>query len=176
MKKLRLDFVQGVGLRQDVGYLLLGLFALLLGTLMLKTAAIEREASQLYDELKQARAEVGGEKKTVLSGEDKRRLGDAMTVAKRISGELNLPWGQFFASLEHAKTDNIGLLEIATEPKSGAVHITAEARAYPAMLDYVARLSKEPALAEVYLIRHRVDEQNPEKPVQFTVEAIWKPQ
>jgi len=174
MSKLRLDFIQGAGMRQDVGYLLLAVISLLLIAAVLHVSRLKMETSAVYMEINRSQASAHAQQNIKLSEDDKRRVSHMLEASRRISQELNLPWVKLFASLEHARTDDIGVLEILPTAKAGSVRITAEARAYPAMLEYVKRLSQEPVLDEVYLLRHRVDEQSPEKPLQFVVEAAWK--
>ena len=84
---------------------------------------------------------------------------------------LHLDWPGLFAALEKAQTPNIALLTLQPDSRRGTLLMTGEARDMAAVIDYQSRLNA--GLRDVVLITHEVQEQNPHKPVRFTVTALW---
>lgn len=84
---------------------------------------------------------------------------------------LKLDWPALFGALEKAQTPNIALLTIQPDSRRGTLVMTGEARDMAAVIDYQRRLND--GLRDVVLTTHEVQEQNPHKPVRFTVTALW---
>lgn len=84
---------------------------------------------------------------------------------------LQLDWPALFAALENAQTADIALLTIQPDARRGLLVMTGEARDMGAVIDYQRRLTA--GLRDVVLTTHEVQEQNPHKPVRFTVSARW---
>ena len=87
---------------------------------------------------------------------------------------LSMPWDNVFRALEAARSEDVALLSIEPDARSGAVSISGEARSYPAALTYVAWLSGEKTLRNVRLVRHELVRNDARRPVLFTVSADWK--
>ena len=51
------------------------------------------------------------------------------------------------------------------------LRLTAEARNREAMFEYLRRLAQARGLAEVHLVSHQVQRDDPQRPIQFTVQA-----
>lgn len=50
---------------------------------------------------------------------------------------------------------------------------TAEAKASDDMVGYVEQLKKQGLFSNVLLTRHEINEQDPNKPIRFQLEAEW---
>ena len=86
---------------------------------------------------------------------------------------LGLPWAKLFAALEAAGSDQVALLAIEPDTKSGTVKITGDSKDYLAALGYVLTLSQNDALSHVQLVRHEVRQNDPQHPVSFAISAAW---
>ena len=53
------------------------------------------------------------------------------------------------------------------------VKLNGEARNFKAMFDFMRDLNKKSGMTKVYLIEHKVNEQDPDRPIHFTLEASW---
>lgn len=89
---------------------------------------------------------------------------------------LGTPWERLFTALEAAANDQVALLGIEPDPKSGTVLISGDSRDYLAVLTYVLNLSQAEALRNVHLVRHEAKPNDPNGAVNFTVSAAWSEQ
>jgi Tfp pilus assembly protein PilN len=86
---------------------------------------------------------------------------------------LDRPWGDLFLGLERSRPAKIALLDLEADGRKSQVTLIAEAKTPGQMLDYINELRKQPGLAGVTLTSHIVDEENPQRPVQFSVRFNW---
>ena len=94
--------------------------------------------------------------------------------ANEVTAQLDLPWGALFEAVESASHETVALLGIQPDPQKRTVSIAAESRDMSAALDYVKRLLNNSTLSEVHMVSHQVQEQDPDKPLQFSVLATWR--
>lgn len=94
--------------------------------------------------------------------------------ARRLLEELALPWEALFRSIEGAVDRDTALLSVEPDAGRRAVQISGEARDYPAVLRFMERLEKGPALARVHLLSHEVRQDDADRPTLFTLAASWK--
>jgi len=107
------------------------------------------------------------------SRQDERALAREMKEANQVLKMMGLRWDSIFGAVAAAHGNGVALLAMAPEPDKGIVRISAEAKNFSLMLDYVKRLEDQPALGEVYLQSHNLQKQDPQKPVRFVVVADW---
>jgi Tfp pilus assembly protein PilN len=93
--------------------------------------------------------------------------------AKVIILALNLPWKELFAAVETYTKDDVAVLSIEPDSQKGFVRINAEAKSLDSMLAYLAYLQKTPLFREVELVNHQIQEQDPQQPVRFMLQASW---
>lgn len=98
---------------------------------------------------------------------------EELAVARETIQRLSMPWDNLFGALESAATDQVALLAIEPDPKSGTVVILAEGKDYAAALSYVLELSRAKTLSQVHLVKHELQESDPQRPVAFSVSASW---
>jgi Fimbrial assembly protein (PilN) len=94
-------------------------------------------------------------------------------LARDTVARLALPWAKLFAALEAAGNDQVALLAIEPDTKTGTVKISGDSKDYLAALTYVLNLSQADALSHVQLVRHEVKQNDPQHPVAFSVSAAW---
>ncbi len=174
MRALRLDY------RDHGRFLHLIGFALLVIVLALATVTgwyfttLRQETSRLESLIERVEGRIHGQatvSKVNQLAPDK--LAEVIKFSNHAIHQLNLPWDTLFVQLEKAKGDGVALLSIEPNSKSSLIKVTGEAKDYAAMLGYVRGLSEQGVLQNVYLTEHKMDDQNPDKPVHFSLEASW---
>lgn len=95
------------------------------------------------------------------------------TKAREIIEKIAVPWESLFKAVETVKSDRIALLALEPDVKAGTLSLSGEARDYPALLTYVARLEQAKPLHDVYLLRHEVAADDSSHAVAFTITARW---
>lgn len=87
--------------------------------------------------------------------------------------ELSLPWKELFDAFEVSQTSAVAVLAIEPDAQKGVVRISAEVKKLESMLDYVASLQKIALFREVLILNHQIQDQDPERPVRFVLQAAW---
>lgn len=88
--------------------------------------------------------------------------------------QLNLPWRALHDAVQAGTPANIALLALEPDAKKNTVRITAEARSSDDMIAYVEQLQKVDWFSTVILARHEVNEQDPNRPIRFQLDAQWR--
>ena len=96
---------------------------------------------------------------------------EEVAAAKDTLQRLSMPWDSLFGALETAANDEVALLSIQPDPKTGSVLISGDSKDYLAALTYVLNLGNTDALEHVHLVRHEM--KTPGKAVGFSVSAQW---
>jgi Tfp pilus assembly protein PilN len=89
--------------------------------------------------------------------------------------QLNLPWRALHDAVQEGTPANIALLAMEPDARRSSVRITAEARNSDDMIAYVERLQKVEWFSAVLLSRHEINEQDPNRPIRFQIDAQWRP-
>ena len=87
---------------------------------------------------------------------------------------LSLPWKEFFDAFEATRANDVAVLAIEPDAQKGVVRISAEAKGLESMLNYVSSLQKIALFREVLILNHQIQDQDPQKPVRFVVQAAWE--
>lgn len=85
--------------------------------------------------------------------------------------ELAMPWGTIIETVEAAATPDVAVLQMQPDAQQRELRLSVEARTQDAMLEYLAHLASAKALAKVHLVSHQVVADDPQRPIQFTVQA-----
>ncbi len=172
MRRLDLDFVRSGRRPGWAAWTLLGVaaaFSLELGrSWVTLRGEIERKEAQVT--LRAGEARRGD---LIRVGIQPVREGE-LTVARDTLRRLSVPWDSLFRALEAAQTERAWLLSVEPDVQNGTVTLTGEARDYLAALSYVANLEQQKSLSRVYLARHETRQNDPQRPLAFTVSASWR--
>lgn len=87
--------------------------------------------------------------------------------------QLNLPWRELQDAVLAATPRTVALLAMEPDPRKRSLKITAEAKTSDDMVDYIAALKEQESFSGVVLIRHEINEQDPNRPLRFQLEATW---
>lgn len=104
---------------------------------------------------------------------DAQQVGSEMKVATEVLMQLSLPWDELFNAVETPDDDKIALLSIEPDAQKHLVRISGEARSLDCMLNYVRLLQERGLLSEVNLKSHQIYQQDPDKPIRFSLVAAW---
>lgn len=102
------------------------------------------------------------------------RLEARTKAAEAVVRQLTVPWGALIGALEQSSTRDVALLQLQPDADQRQLRLTAEARDREAMFAYLRRLESAPALAEVHLVSHQVQNEDPQRPIQFAVQAALR--
>lgn len=174
MRALQLDYRSRHGLRHFFGFMLLALglgLALMMASYF---SSLRQQSSQVQSMLDDIDSRIHAKSKLNDSSTmPPQKLDEVMKFSNRTIRQLNLPWSVLFSQLEKAKTEGVALLSVEPNTNSTAIKVVGEAKTYETMLKYVRNLSAQGVLQGVYLMDHKMDEQNPDKPIRFSLEASW---
>lgn len=164
---LQLDFVAPRKRARLLGIAVLTFALTLAGALVLK----HREAQQRLQELEAVESLVGAARPAPALPRE--RLEAEMKSAQATVRQLALPWGQLIDSLERASTKGVALLHIQPDAQTRVLRVTASAAREELMLEYLRRLGAT-GFAEVHLVSHQIREDEPQRPIQFSVQASFR--
>jgi Tfp pilus assembly protein PilN len=104
----------------------------------------------------------------------KERLEEQTKRAEAVVRELTLPWGALLRTLEEAAMRDVAILQLQPDAQQRLLKLTAEARSQKAMFEYLRRLAAAKTLGEAHLVSHQVQHDDPQRPIQFSVQATLK--
>jgi len=113
----------------------------------------------------------GGSKARALP---KERLEEQAKNAEAVVRQLTLPWGSLIGAIEQAATRDVAILQLQPDAEQRVLRLTAEARNRDAMFEYLKRLAAARELTNVVLVSHQVQREEPQQPIQFSVQASLK--
>ena len=163
MQRIELDFIRRAPRSRWAGRVLLAVALGVAGDMAFTFVQLERTVKS--NEAVVARAQPRKPVHSVSAEE--------AALARDTVERLGLPWSKLFAALEAAANDQVALLAIEPDTKNGTVKITGDSKDYLAALGYVLNLSQAEALSNVQLVRHEVRQNDPQRPVAFSISAAW---
>ena len=174
MRRLNLDYRQDHRYSRYSAYALLALVALIAIFILVHYSSASSENAHLntliekVEGVSQSNAPVG--QQTQLNPEAQKEL---ILFSNQVINKLNMPWGDLFLSLDKANVAEIALLGIEPNLKKGVIKLSGEAKNFKALFDYMRALNNKSGMAKVYLIEHKINDQDPDQPIHFTLEASW---
>jgi hypothetical protein len=91
-------------------------------------------------------------------------------------GQLNLPWRALHDAVQAATPPAVALLAFEPDARKHTLRITAETRGSDEMFDYVRALQEQAGFSSVVLVRHEINDQDPNRPIRFQIDAQWRAQ
>ena len=102
------------------------------------------------------------------------RISDAQAGAVNAAVlQLNLPWRALQDAVAAATPSTIALLALEPDSRKQALKITAEAKSADEMVAYVEELGRQEFFSGATLTRHEINDQDPNRPIRFQIEALW---
>jgi Tfp pilus assembly protein PilN len=165
-RRLELDYIAPVPTPVWPGLLVLGLALAVAGEL----AHRYREAQLERLRLETAASLITPERRPIRAV-PKERLDEEAKGVQAVVRQLTVPWGSLIEAIERAASRDVALLQLQPDAENRLVRITAEARNAEAMFEYVRRLGSAKGLADVYVVSHQLQREDPQRPIQFSVQA-----
>ena len=151
------------------------------GLLLLVVAiALSAEVLLRYRDVRQELGRLEAQAGLVLPGArparglPKERLDEQAKSAEAVVRQLTLPWGSLIGAIEQAATRDVAILQLQPDAEQRVLRLTAEARNRDAMFEYLKRLGGSRELTNVVLVSHQVQRDEPQQPIQFSVQASLK--
>ncbi len=118
-------------------------------------------------------------KSTHLSGSptsEKGRTEQTLEVknANEVLHHLSVPWDVLFKAVESSGGSKITLLSLEPDFEKKQVKISGEANNYETVMGYLTQLGQQDVFESVYLQNHDVRQDDPDRPVRFTLLASWR--
>jgi hypothetical protein len=107
------------------------------------------------------------------SPRDSRELQQEARIANTVLHQMSVPWDTLFREIESNTDESVALLSVQPDLQNQMVRITGEAKNLTLLLDYIRRLGTARALSNVYLTGHEVKTQDAQRPVLFSLVAVW---
>jgi Tfp pilus assembly protein PilN len=104
----------------------------------------------------------------------KNRLDEQVKSAQTVVRQLTLPWARLIKTIETAGSNDVAILQLQPDAQQRMLRITAEARSEAAMVEYLRRLAGARGFAYVHLLSHQVQEDDPQRPIQFSAQASFQ--
>ena len=101
-------------------------------------------------------------------------IGEAQAAAVNAAVlQLNLPWRALQDAIAAATPKSIALLALEPDPRRRSMKITAEAKTSDEMIAYIEQLKQQELFGAVALLRHEINELDPNRPIRFQLDAQW---
>jgi hypothetical protein len=168
MRRLELDYVAPPRAPRAPGLVVLAIALATAGTLVERY----REVRSELERLEAAQRLLGPQQ--AARPIPRARLEEEAKSVEAVLRQLALPWGAIIESVEGATTGDVAILQLQPDAQQRQLRLGAEARTRQAMLEYLQRLAAAKGLAEVHVVSHQVQTEDPNRPVQFTVQALLK--
>ncbi|HET7366100.1 MAG TPA: hypothetical protein VFJ70_21200 [Burkholderiales bacterium] len=145
--------------------------------LLIVALAASAVVMQRYRDVRQELGQLEAQAGLVLPGGrparglPKERLDEQAKSAEAVVRQLTLPWGSLIGAIEQAATKDVAILQLQPDAEHSVLRLTAEARSRDAMFEYLKRLGAARELTNVVLVSHQVQREEPQQPIQFSVQA-----
>lgn len=168
-RRLELDYVVPTRRPRALGVLVLALGIATAAMLVERYRTVSVELQRLET----GQALLGAER-LALRARAPQKLEQEAKRVEAVLRQLALPWGAIIESVEDATSGDVALLQLQPDAQQRQLRLGAEARTQQAMLDYLRRLAAARGLADVHMVSHQVQVEDPYHPVRFTVQASLK--
>lgn len=88
--------------------------------------------------------------------------------------QLNLPWQMLKDAIQATSSVKVALLALDPDARKRTLRITAETKTTDDMIGYIELVKAQDCFAAVTLTRHEINEQDPNHPVRFQLDAQWR--
>lgn len=165
--RLDLDHVAPPRTRHTAGVLVLVLSLAAAVTLVLRYRDLTLELERM-----QAAHAIAGAERRPARDLPKARLDEEARTAELVLRQLTLPWPEIVRTVEEAAMRDVAVLQLQPDALRHELRLTAEARNQDMMLEFLQRLALAKVLGDVHVVRHQVQMDNPERPVNFSIMAV----
>lgn len=168
-RRLELDYLVAPRRPLWPGLIVLGLSLALAAWLFAEYRQSQAELARL-----EAMAGLAPPERRAAPALPKERLDEEVKRAEAVVRSLTLPWAGLIRSVEQAAMRDVAILQLEPNPEARIVKLTAEAKSRQAMFEYLRRLGAAGGVAEVHLVSHQLNREDPQRGLQFSVHATMK--
>lgn len=101
-------------------------------------------------------------------------LAQEVSNANEVLRQLSVPWETLFQAVESSGSGKVTLLALEPDVEKHQVKINGETKNFKALTNYITQLQGQAVFGSVYLQSHQVQQQDPDKPVRFSLLATWR--
>jgi Tfp pilus assembly protein PilN len=101
-------------------------------------------------------------------------LTQEVSNANEVLRQLSVPWESLFQAVESSEGGKVTLLALEPDVSKHLVKITGETKSFKTMTKYLSQLQEQKIFGSVYLQSHQVQQQDPDKPIRFSLLATWR--
>ena len=174
MSELRLDYQQN----NPFPWVGVVLFGLAMATLILTGTYYFKLSNQVAGwEAKFGRVQDKGNQHASAGRSSERgtvELAQEVNSANEALRRLGVPWESLFQAVESSGNHNITLLAIEPDVEKQQVKISGEAKDFKSLMNYLTQLQGQDVFGSIYLQNHDIQQQDPDKPVRFSLLAAWQ--
>ena len=167
-RRLELDYIAPPRPSHAAGLAVLAVALVIAGALVDRYHEVRLELERI-----EARQGLGAERRPARA-ERRERVEEEVKSAEAVLHQLALPWSAIIETVEDAATPDVAVLQMQPDAQQRLLRLGAEARTRQAMLEYLRRLAAAKSLADVHVVSHQVQMEDPQRPIQFTVQALLK--
>lgn len=164
--RLEIDYVALPWQPRALGFVVLAIALLAAGMLVERYREVKIDLQRI-----EAQQGLLGTEKRAARAIPRERLDEEVKAAEAVLRQLALPWSTIIETIEGATTEDVALLQMQPDAQQRQLRLAAEARNQEAMLEYLRRLAAAKSLADVHVASHQVQMEDPQRPIQFTVQA-----
>lgn len=180
MKKVRIDFappglVRSVFRTPRLGWLALWVLVCVVFGLVAANLGLGKRQWEIELLRAQSQARTQAQARTAAPAVARPPVPDAQAAAVNAAVlQLNLPWRALHDAVQAGTPASVALLALEPDARRHSVRITAEAKSSDDMIAYVEQLQKQEWFSTVVLARHEINEQDPNRPIRFQLDAQWR--
>jgi hypothetical protein len=172
MRRLELDFLRAPSCSPRAGLLLLAVILAFVADLGMSYHGARQAIAEKETRLENVAHTANGARRS--ESVSRSVSADEIAAARETIQRLSMPWGDLFSALESTLTEDVALLAIEPDPKSGTVMISGDGKDYLATVNYVLELGRSKTLSHVHLVKHELRRNDSQQSVAFSVTASWK--
>lgn len=101
-------------------------------------------------------------------------LAQEISNANEVLHQLSVPWEALFQAVESSGGGKVTLLALEPDVEKHQVKINGETKNFKSLTNYLTQLQGQLVFGSVYLQSHQVQQQDPDKPVRFSLLATWQ--
>lgn len=173
MPALRIDYQRSMKPFPVAGVILLSLAGVVLFLTGEYHYRLTVQVSDWQASLGKSRLAAGRQAQANSKRRDMPEMMQEIRQANEVLRQVSLPWERLFQAVESSVSGDVALLGMEPDIEKRVVRISCEARNIAAMLNYIRQLEKQREFGRIYLQSHQIQEQQPEKPVRFSLVATW---
>jgi len=164
--RVQLDYAAPVRRAPWAGLAVLAVSLAVAGVMLENYRGVRAELAGL-----EARSGLAGPERKGVRAFPKERLEDEAKSAEAVVRQLTVPWAGLMQAIEQAAMRNVAILQLQPDAETRSLRLIAWERQRAALCEYLRPLGAARGLTEVHIVSHQVQRDDPQRPIQFSVQA-----